>query len=398
MAPERHALLGPSSAARWIACPPSARLEAAVPNEGTKYTREGTLAHSICELKLQSYFSVMSKRTYNTRLNKLKKDELYAPEMESYTDAYAEYIKEQALSFASKPLVMIEDRIDLRRWVPESFGTADCVLLHGDTLMVIDFKYGKGHSVSAEHNPQMMLYALGAYEKYRLLYSPARVKMAIVQPRIVDTPEEWETTLPELLQWAEEVVKPAAALAFAGKGEQRGGDHCRFCRVKGQCRAYAAPHISAAEDFSKLDEPKEPALLTDEEIGNALTLAKPFAAWLSAVEDFALDAVLSGRAIPGWKAVAGRSVRRFTDTDAAFRELQANGVQEELLYERKPLTLSQVEKLVGKKDFLRVVGPFVEKPMGKPTLAAESDPRPVYNSAAEDFQKLDENITACCTT
>ena len=388
MAPERHALLGPSSAARWLACPPSARLEAAVPNEGTKYTREGTLAHAICELKLQSYFTVINKRTYSTRLNKLKKDELYAPEMEQHTDAYAEYIKEQSLSFASKPLVMIEDKVDFCRWVPEGFGTADCVMLHGDTLIVVDFKYGKGHAVSAVDNPQMKLYALGAYEKYRMLYSPTRIKMAIVQPRISDAPEEWETTLPELLKWAEETVKPAAALAFAGEGEQHGGDHCRFCRVKGQCRAYAAPYISAAEDFSKLDKPKEPALLTDEEIGNALTLAKPLAAWLSAVEDYALEAVLSGRTIPGWKAVEGRSVHRFTDTDAAFRALQANGVQEEMLYERKPLTLAQVEKLVGKKDFLRVAGSFVEKPLGKPTLAAESDPRPIYNPAEEDFQKL----------
>lgn len=388
MAPERHALLGPSSAARWLACPSSARLEAAVPNEGTRYTREGTLAHAICELKLQSHFTVMTKRTYSTRLNKLKKDELYAPEMEQHTDAYAEYIKEQSLSFASKPLVMIEDKVDFCRWVPEGFGTADCVMLHGDTLIVVDFKYGKGHAVSAVDNPQMKLYALGAYEKYRMLYYPTRIKMAIVQPRISDAPEEWETTLPELLKWAEETVKPAAALAFAGEGEQHGGDHCRFCRVKGQCRAYAAPYISAAEDFSKLDKPKEPALLTNEEIGNALTLAKPLAAWLSAVEDYALEAVLSGRMIPGWKAVEGRSVRRFTDTDAAFRALQANGVQEEMLYERKPLTLAQVEKLVGKNDFLRVAGAFVEKPQGKPTLAAESDPRPAYSPIEEDFQKL----------
>ena len=320
MAPERHALLGPSSAARWLACPPSARLEAAVPNEGTKYTREGTLAHAICELKLQSYFTVINKRTYSTRLNKLKKDELYAPEMEQHTDAYAEYIKEQSLSFASKPLVMIEDKVDFCRWVPEGFGTADCVMLHGDTLIVVDFKYGKGHAVSAVDNPQMKLYALGAYEKYRMLYSPTRIKMAIVQPRISDAPEEWETTLPELLKWAEETVKPAAALAFAGEGEQHGGDHCRFCRVKGQCRAYAAPYISAAEDFSKLDKPKEPALLTNEEIGNALTLAKPLAAWLSAVEDYALEAVLSGRMIPYRRRLPRASGKRRAGGNAVRTE------------------------------------------------------------------------------
>lgn len=389
MAPERHALLGPSSAARWIACPPSARLEAAVPNEGTKYTREGQLAHAICELKLQSYFTVMTKRTYNTRLNKLKKDELYAPEMEHYTDTYAEYIKEQALSFADKPLVMIEDRIDLRQWVPESFGTADCVMLHGDTLIVVDFKYGERHIVSAKNNPQLKLYALGAYEKYRMLYAPAKVKLAIVQPRAKEAPEEWETTLPELLQWAEEVVKPAAALAFAGEGEMCKGDHCDFCRVKGQCRTFAASNISAEEDFAKLDEPKEPALLTDEEIGRALTLAEPFSAWLSAVKKYAIGAVLSGRVIPGWKAIASLGNRTFSDENAAFTALRANGVAEEMLYERKPLTPTQIEKLIGKKDYTRLVQQYVIRPEREPKLVPESDPHPAYNSAAEDFQKLD---------
>ena len=389
MAFEKHALLGASSAARWLNCPPSARLEAQMPNHGTKYTAEGTLAHAICELKLQKYFTVMSRRTYTARLNKLKKDELYAPEMEHYTDAYAEYIKEQALAFPGRPTVCIEDRVEYTRWVPEGFGTADCVLMYGDTLQVVDFKYGQGHPVSAADNPQLKLYALGAYEKYRMLYAPTRVKLSILQPRAKEAPEEWETTLAELLEWAETVVKPAAALAFAGEGTQTPGDHCRFCRVKAQCRVYAEPRISAAEDFAKLEEPQEPALLSDEEIGHALTLAKPFAAWLSAVEEYALEAVLAGREIPGWKAVAGRSVRRFSDTDAAFNALKAEGVQEELLYERKPLTLAQVEKLVGKANFFRVVGSFVEKPLGKPALAAESDPRPVYNIAAADFAGLE---------
>lgn len=388
MAAERHALLGASSAVRWLNCPPSARLEAAVPNEGTRYTREGTLAHAICELKLQNYFTLMNKRTFNSRMKKLKSDELYDPEMEYHTDVYTDYIKEQALAFPGKPLVLIEERVDYSHWAPEGFGTADCVMLCGDILIVVDFKYGKGHAVRAENNPQMMLYALGAYAKYQMLYQPRHVKMAIVQPRIADMPDEWETTLPALLEWANSVVKPAAAQAFAGGGEPHGGDHCLFCRVKGQCRACAAPYISAAEDFAALETPKEPFLLSDEEIGNALALAKPLAAWLAAVEEYALGAILHGHEIPGWKAVEGRSVRRFTDTDAAFRALQANGVQEEMLYERKPLTLAQVEKLVGKNDFLRVAGAFVEKPQGKPTLAAAGDPRPAYSPIEEDFQKL----------
>ncbi len=388
MAAEKHALLSASSAVRWLSCPPSARLEETVPSKDTRYTLEGTLAHAICELKLQNYFTLMNTRTFNARMRKLRSDKRYASEMEHHTDTYTEYIKEQALAFTGKPLVLIEERVDYSRWAPEGFGTADCVILCGDTLHVVDFKYGQGHAVSAKNNPQMMLYALGAYAKYQMLYQPQRVKMAIVQPRIAATPDEWETSLPELLDWAEKVVRPAAALAFKGEGEAQGGNHCRFCRVKGQCRACAAPQISAAEDFAALETPKQPALLSDEEIGHALKLAEPFAAWLSAVKEYALGAILQGREIPGWKTVEGRSNRRFTDMEAAFRALQANGVKEEMLYERKPLTLAQVEKLVGKTDFLRVAGPFVEKPQGAPALAAESDPRPAYNPIEEDFQKL----------
>lgn len=385
---EKHALLSASSSARWLACPPSARLEAAVPNTGSVYTREGTLAHALCELKLRNHFTVMTRRKFNADMKKLKADELYNQEMEGYTDTYVDYVKEAAIAYPDTPSVTIEDKVDFGNWVPDGFGTADCLLMGGDRLTVIDFKYGKGNPVSAERNPQMMLYALGAYSKYQFFYRFETVKMVIVQPRVSDIPNEYETTVKDLLEWAENTLKPTAALAFAGEGELHGGEHCTFCRVRGQCRACAAPHISAAEDFAKQDKPKEPALLTDEEIGNALALAKPLAAWLSAVEDFALEAVLSGREIPGWKAVEGRSNRRFTNQDEAFRALQANGVQEEMLYERKPLSLAQIEKLVGKNDFLRVVGEYVDKPMGKPTLVPETDPRPVYNRAAEDFVKL----------
>lgn len=388
MAPEKHALLSASSAARWLACTPSARLEAAVPNPGTKFTREGQLAHALCELRLRNYFTVMNKRTFNAQLKKLKADELYTPDMDRHSDSYFDFVRDLALSFPSPPTAAIEDPVDLSRWVPESFGTADLVLLSGDILHIVDFKYGQGHAVRAEHNPQLMLYALGAYEKYSMFYQPETIRMSIFQPRIRETAETWETTRTELLRWAEEVVRPAAALAFAGEGEPVPGDHCLFCRVKGQCRAYSAPHISAAEDFSKLEEPKKPALLDDAEIAHALTIAEPFAAWLSAVKDFALGAVLEGREIPGWKAVEGRSLRRFTDVDAAFDALKASGVAEEILYERVPLSLAKLEKAIGKADFQAAAGSFIEKPPGKPALAPESDPRPAYNSAAADFQPL----------
>lgn len=388
MAAEKHALLGASSAERWLNCTPSARLEEAVPNPGTVYTREGTLAHALCELKLRSYFTTMSRRAYNAQLKKLKADALYTPEMEGHAERYLDFAKELALSFPSLPTAAIEDQVDFSRWVPEGFGTADLVLLHGDTMHVVDFKYGQGRAVRAEHNPQLMLYALGACEKYGMFYQPETIRMTIFQPRVRETAETWETGRAELLRWAEETVKPAAALAFAGEGEPVPGDHCQFCRVKGQCRACAAPHVSAAEDFAKLDEPPKPALLSDTEIAHALTVAEPFAAWLSAVKDFALGAVLEGRSIPGWKAVEGRSLRRFTDADAAFDALRASGVAEEILYERVPLSLAKLEKAIGKADFQAAAGGFIEKPPGKPALVPESDPRPAFNPAAADFQPL----------
>lgn len=388
MGPGKHALLGPSSSARWLNCTPSARLEEAVPNEGTKYTREGTLAHALGELKLRNYFTVMNKRTFNAQMKKLKADELYSSEMDGHTERYFDFARELALAFPSQPVLEIEDSLDLSRWVPEGFGTADLVLLSSETLHVVDFKYGQGHAVSAERNPQLMLYALGAYEKYRMFYQPETIRMSVFQPRIREEAGTWEITRTELLQWAEEVVKPAAALAFAGEGEPVPGDHCLFCRVKGQCRACSAPYASAAEDFAKLDGPKAPALLSDREIGKALALAEPLAAWLASVKDYALGAVLEGREIPGWKAVEGRSVRRFTDQDAAFDALKAHGVAEEILYERVPLTLAQAEKAVGKADFQLFAGAFIEKPRGKPALVPEGDPRPAFSPAAADFQPL----------
>lgn len=219
-----HALLGPSGAHRWMECPPSARLEEQFPDSTSEAAREGTLAHELAEIKVRHYFYTpdFGKRKYTTRLNKLKKEDLWQDEMERHTDEYLDYIKGTALNLKSAPYVAIEQKLNLTAWIPEGFGTADCVMVYGDTIHVFDFKYGKGVQVDAEQNPQMMIYALGAYAAYKILYPVKKICMTIIQPRI-DHISEWSCTLDELLAFGE-VVKEKAALAIEGKGDYHPGE------------------------------------------------------------------------------------------------------------------------------------------------------------------------------
>lgn len=373
-----HALLSASSAARWLACTPSARATENIPDKGSPYAAEGSLAHAIGELKLRKYFlEPMGARTFNARLNKLKKDEQYfhegAPtyqdEMLKYTDEYLEYVKGAAMEYKEKPYVAVEKRVDFSTIVPSGFGTCDCVLLGNDTMHVIDFKYGKGVPVSAIRNAQMMLYAFGALHEYSILYPIKTIKLSIVQPRI-DNISTWELYADDLLEWGENVVKPKAQAAYEGEGEFVPGEHCKFCKLKGNCRA------RAEEAFSMIVKAeKPPATLTPGELADALEKADMLAAWAKDVQEYSLTSILDGGEIPGWKAVHGRSVRRFTDTEAAFKAIIGSGVDEAMLYERKPLTLAAIEKVMGKKPFADVAGAFVETPPGKPTLVPESDKR-----------------------
>lgn len=329
----------------------------------------------------------MGQSAFTARMNKLKKDALYQDEMQAHTDAYIEYATECAMRYDHTPTVAAEARVDFSRWAPEGFGTADCVMIGGDTLHVIDFKYGKGRPVSAQGNEQLRLYALGALDRYGMIYPVRTVRMAIVQPRLGGVTED-EMTAGELLAWGEEIVKPAAALAFVGEGEYRAGDWCGFCKARHLCRERANHSAQLIEDFGAPPdkaEPVEPALLSNAEIARALARAKPFIKWAQELEEHALRAVLRGEEIPGWKAVEGRSNRAFSDQDAAFAALQRNGVAEALLYERRPLTLAQVEKVVGKADLQQFAGGYIVKPPGKPTLVPEADKRPPYNTAAADF-------------
>ena len=390
-----HALLSASGAHRWLICTPSALLEQRFPDTTSEAAQEGTLAHELAELKLRHYFftTEFGKRKFNAAVKKLKENELWQNEMDGYTEEYLDYIKKTALSASAPPYVVIEKQVDLSAYIPDGFGTTDCILLGGRVLHVIDFKYGKSPDgrVSAENNPQLSLYALGAYEAYKILYQIDRVKLTIVQPRLPDGISEWETSVEELLSFGE-YVKKRAAMAIKGEGDFHPDEKtCRYCRARGRCRARAEKNmqLAFAPDFGK-----PPALLDNADLGHYLTQGTDIAKWLGDLQDAALSECLAGREVPGWKAVEGRGSREWTDMDEAFDKLTRTGIApEEMLWERKPLTLAQVEELVGKKDFQECVGEYVVKKPGKPALVMESDNRPAITnkvSAAEAFGNKEE--------
>lgn len=370
--PTQHALLSASGAHRWLHCTGSPLLEKDFPDSTSVYAQEGTLAHELCELKLMAYTGEITKRKLTSMKNKLMKSELWQPEMEGTSEAYLDYVKDITMSYVVKPVILTEKKVNFSRYVPEGFGTADCLILAGDTLHVVDYKHGKGVVVDADHNPQMMLYALGAMSELSLLYRFKFVHMTIVQPR-VNNISEFTMTADELIEWGEKVVKPKAEAAISGKGEFEAGDWCRFCRAKQQCKTRYESNDSL---YPELSERHDPRLITLDELGEYLKRGRDMAAWLEDMKEYALSESLAGAEVPGWKAVEGRGSRAFTDTDEAVDTLIKNGIDESVLYERRVLTLAQMEKAVGKKVFGEIVGNLVVKNPGKPTLVEESDKRP----------------------
>ncbi|WP_418482675.1 DUF2800 domain-containing protein [Frisingicoccus sp.] len=384
----QHALLSASSAHRWIHCTPSARLEERFPDTTSEAAMEGTLAHELAEIKVRHYFQTVDfgRQKYSRRFNKLKKEALWQDEMDRYTDEYLDYIKTTALALKSEPSVAIEKRVDYSAYAQEGFGTADCILISGGTLHIIDFKYGKGVPVEAAGNAQLSLYALGAYEAYKLLYPIEQVKLSIVQPRL-DSISEAGYAIDVLLKWGE-YVKERAALAWDGKGEYAPGpETCRFCRAKAQCRARSDYNVKQAFDINEL-----PPLITPEEAGKRLLALEDIVKYQKDLQEWALAECLAGKAVPGWKAVEGRSSRDWTDMDKAFEFLQDKGINRAVLYEEKPLTLAQVEKVVGKKEFSEMVGDMVIKKPGKPALVKESDKREAITNKVTAAQAFGETI------
>lgn len=377
--PDVHAILSASGAKRWLSCTPSARLEETLPDSKSDFAAEGTLAHSIGELKVRKkYVEPMGQRTFQNRMRKFRDNPLYSDEMDTCTDAYLDYISGVVLQYPSAPHVAVERTLKFTGYVPESFGTGDCVILHGTNLHIIDYKHGKGVPVSAYENPQMMLYAIGAYLEYGLLYPIETVRMAIVQPRVSQDPSEWELPLSELLAWGES-IKPIAQKAFAGEGEYNPGDHCRFCRAKSLCRARSAFSLSL-ESYQR----QAPALLGKDELGGILERALVLEKWAKDVQSYCLTECLEGDGIDGWKAVEGRGSRVFTNQDAAFAHLKSSGVADAMLYERKPLTAPAVEKLLGKAQYRALLedAGFIQKDPGKPALVPASDKREAIKKAS----------------
>lgn len=388
MAPSKHALLGPSSSARWLACPPSARLTEFMPNETSVYAEEGTKAHYLCEQVVRRSLPGWAGLP-PAAMDDLMDGDAYDAEMKEAAKLYAEFIHNIYDSFPHTPTVCVEQHVKMTYWVPECFGTCDCLLIGDGVLHVIDFKYGAGVPVSPEENTQMMLYALGAWDLFSATDDIQTVRMSIVQPRIQSEPETWEISESSLIRWAEDFLKPMAKLAWEGKGELNPGEkQCRWCKAKPQCRAWKDKYGPLA-DFVCHTDPgaNDPRLLTPDEIGAWLVEAQGIADYVKCLQEYAQQQLQCGTAIPGWKLVEGRSVRRFTDPDAAFKAIEADGISEAMLYERSPISLTAAEKLLGKKRFAEVCGTWVEKPKGKPTLAPESDKRPAYD-AAEGFEVI----------
>jgi len=370
----RHALLSASSSHRWLACPPSARLCENYGDTGSEYAQQGTDAHSLCEHKLKLALG-METADPTEGLS------FYDEEMEECACGYAEYVLflvEEAKKTCKDPVVLIEQRLDFSRFVEEGFGTGDCVVIADGTLYIIDYKHGKGVEVSAEANPQMMLYALDALELFDGIYDIDTVRMAIYQPRRENV-SVCVMAKDDLLQWAYNDLMAKAKLVYAGEGEFQAGEHCRFCKAKAVCRKRAEYNLELAKyDFEM------PATLEDGEIAAILAKADELAAWAADVKEFALQQALSGVKYAGFKVVEGRSNRKYTDEDAVADKVKKAGFDP---YEPKLLGITAMEKLLGKKKFAEVLKGLVEKPQGKPALVPESDKRSEMNTAQEDFKE-----------
>ena len=375
--PEAHALLSASSSKQWLHCPPSVRLQESFPNESSVYAAEGTFAHEVCEYKVRKYL--------HERVKRPQSEEFYTEEIDAITDVYAEFvitIIEEMKRNGCEPLVLVEERVDYSHIAPSGFGTADMLIVGRDDqgkglLHVCDFKTGQGVFVDADHNSQMMLYALGGLAAYGYIYEIETVRMSIIQPRLENI-STFECSRKELEEWGES-IRPIAKMAYEGKGEQHPGDWCRFCRAKPVCRACADEALALCrEEFLDLDAGaftddipetdmtapynpdtdtavfKQPGLIPLDELAGILPTLNRISSWIESVFAFvSSEAINHGVPIPGYKVVEGRSKRVFTDTKAVVDTAVANGYTD--LYKRQLITLTEFEKMMGKKRFAELL-------------------------------------------
>ncbi len=373
--PDKHAFLSPSSSERWFNCTRSAWLCEQFPDLGSVFAAEGTEAHRLCEFLLHDMLSMPDTdprpgMTY------------YTQEMEEAAQGYVQFIREKLEGWKAKgalPTVFVEQRVDLRAFIPESMGTSDCVIIADDEIEIIDFKYGM-YRVPAS-SLQLRIYALGACELFRNLYELSRVRMTIYQPRL-NAVDEASMDIGDLYSWAETELKPRAELAFAGKGNYSVGEWCRNCRARRTCRELAAHQLEIAKyEFT------EPPLLSDEEIADVLSRVDDLVSWATGVKEYALQAALDGRRFAGWKLVEGKSVRKFSDDACVAARVEAAGIDP---YEKKMLGLTALEKKLGRKDFLNLLADLVVRSQGKPVLVPVSDKRAEINTAKADFAETNE--------
>ena len=367
----KHAVLSASSSHRWLACPPSALLCAKEKDKPSDFALQGTDAHTLCEHKLKIALGQQSK-------DPVENLTFYDEEMAECTDMYAQYVIEQlseAKERCKDPIVLIEQHLDFSQWVPDGFGTGDCVLVSDDTLTVIDFKYGLGILVDAENNPQMMCYALGALSLFDGIYDIKDITMTIFQPRREHI-STFTISKEELLSWAEETLAPTAKLAAKGEGDYNAGEHCQFCKVKATCRKRAEYNLKlACYDFEM------PANLEDEEIEVILLKADELVSWINDIKEYALKQAISGKEWNDWKLVEGRSVRKYVDDKAVAETVENAGFDP---YEKKVIGITAMTKMLGKSKFEELLSGLIEKPQGKPTLVPMSDKRSAMKKTAKD--------------
>lgn len=385
-----HALLSASGANRWMSCTPSARLEEQYggPDKPSPYAAEGTIAHELAELYIRhDILQNCEDEEFNEKLGALMDNEHFNEEMFDEVPKYVGYIQEQvnaAYVDTPDPAILLEQKVDLTDYIPEAFGSCDFILICDGHMEVVDLKYGKGIPVSATANKQLMLYALGAYHKYEMMYEINSVSLTIVQPRL-DNISTWNITVNDLLNWAKTEVKPKAELAFKGEGDLVAGDWCRFCKVKNRCKQLAAKNLELAKH-----EFKEPELLTDEEIADILEKGPKFVEWFNSIQSYALtEATENYKVWPGFKLVEGRSMRKWLNEDDVEQRLLANNYGEDEIYNLKLKGISDIQKVVGGKvAFEALLSDLVIKPQGKPTLVPISDKRPALGTedAVNDFK------------
>ena len=369
-----HALLSASSSHRWIHCPPSIRLGERYENRGSEYAAEGTEAHLLCEYRLKQMLGIPME-------DPVPGLQYYSQEMEANAEGYAQYVAEvyeKAKESCEDPIVLIEQQVSYERWVRDGFGTADALVVADGTLHVIDYKNGKGVLVECEDNSQMRCYGLGSLELFDGIYDIQNISMTIYQPNR-DNISTCMLVKEDLLEWADTVLAPAAALAFEGKGDYACGDWCQFCPVKHICRARADYAMELAKyDFA------DPDVLEDDDIEDILARADELTSWASDIKDYALRQALSGKEWKGWKLVEGRSNRKYTDEKAVAETVQKAGFDP---YEKKLLGITAMTQTLGRKRFNELLGGLVMKPTGKPVLVPESDKRPAMNTAKDDFKE-----------